>query len=255
MRVRKNRRLPLGLAILAAVFSLAARFEPQEKNPKSVRTSPNYEVQVSLDMTSPFIPDGRMSLAELSLQAVISEVRFEFDPEEDPLLGRCQVSSGKGKGTFSKLVLNEGQLGEKRVAGAFLSARPRDFAAGLAIESEPTEEDEASARSGTPPEKVRLSFWTEFGTPPITWGSELGSASLPDLRMVFEVPFRDLIQGKRFSVTLPYEGRYPEDKGTWKIEVRPAPKKKWGGQFSASAGVTIPRLTMMSRTSRARSSM
>jgi hypothetical protein len=197
-----------------------------KKGKKSLRTSPNYEVQLSLDMTSPFVPDGRMSLAELSLRAVFSAVRFEFDPEEDPLLGRCQVNSGKGKGAFSKLVLNEAQVGEERLAASFLSARPRDFASGLAIESEPTVEDEASARSRTPPEKVRLSFWTEFGTSPITWGSELGSASLPDLKIVFEVPFRDLIQGKRFSLTLPYEGRFPEDKGTWKIEMRPAPKKK-----------------------------
>jgi hypothetical protein len=85
-------------------------------------------------------------------------------------------------------------------------------------------EDEAAVQSRTAPGKVRLCFWTEWGPTPIRWGSELGSATLPDLRIVFEVPFRDLIQGKSFSVTLPYEGLFPEDKGTWKIEVRPGPK-------------------------------
>jgi hypothetical protein len=192
---------------------------------KSVRTSPNYELHLSLDMTSPFIPDGRHSLAEISFKVLFSSVTFEFDPDEDPLLGRCQVNSGKGKGAFSKLVLNDVQKGEERLSPRFLSARPREFSTGLAIESEPMAEDEAAARSRTAPQKVRLSFWTEWEQTPIRWGSELGSASLPDFKVVFEVPFRDLLQGKSFSVTLPYEGLYPEDKGIWKIEVRPAPKK------------------------------
>jgi hypothetical protein len=192
---------------------------------KSVRTSPNYELHLSLDMTSPFIPDGRHSLAGISFKVLFPSVTFEFDPDEDPLLGRCQVNSGKGKGAFSKLVLNDVQKGEERLSPRFLSARPREFSAGLAIESEPMAEDEAAVRSRTAPGKVRLSFWTEWELTPIRWGSELGSASLPDLRIIFEVPFRDLIQGKSFSVTLPCESRYPEDKGIWKIEVRPAPKK------------------------------
>jgi hypothetical protein len=177
-------------------------------------------------MISPFIPDGRHSLAEISFKVLFPSVTFEFDPDEDPLLGRCQVNSGKGKGAFSKLVLNDVQKGEERLSPLFLSARPREFSAGLAIESEPMAEDEAAARSRTAPQKVRLSFWTEWEQTPIRWGSELGSASLPDFKVIFEVPFRDLLQGKSFSVTLPYEGLYPEDKGIWKIEVRPALKKR-----------------------------
>jgi hypothetical protein len=162
----------------------------------------------------------------VSFKVVFPSVTFEFDPDENPLLGRCQVNSGKGKGAFSRLVLNDAQKGEERLSPRFLSARPLEFSADLAIESEPMAEDEAAVHSRTAPEKVRLSFWTEWERMPIRWGSELGSASLPDLKIFFEVAFRDLIQGKRFSVTLPYEGSYPEDKGTWKIEVRPAPKKK-----------------------------
>jgi hypothetical protein len=87
-------------------------------------------------------------------------------------------------------------------------------------------EDEASTRSGTAPGKVRLSFWTEWEAMPIRWGSEFGSASLPDFKVVFEVPFRKLLQGKPYAITFPYEGRYPEDKGIWNIEVRSVPQKK-----------------------------
>jgi hypothetical protein len=193
---------------------------------KRVRTSPDYEVQVSLDMTSPFVADGRQSPAAASFKVVFSAVTFEFDPDEDPLLGRCQVNAGKGKGVFSKLALNDAQRGEERLSPRFLSARPKEFAAGLAIESEPMAEDEAAVPSQAAPEKVRLSFWTEWEQTPIRWGSEFGSEGLPDLKIFFEVPFRDLIQGKRLATTLPYEGRYPEDKGIWTIEMRPLPRKK-----------------------------
>src|SRR4030042_5860381 len=113
-------------------------------------------------MTSPFIPDGRHSLAEISFKVFFPSVTFEFDPDENPLLGRLQVNSGKGKGAFSKLVLNDVQKGEERLSPRFLSARPREFSAGLAIESEPMAEEEAAAAPGTPPDKVRLSFWREW---------------------------------------------------------------------------------------------
>ncbi len=188
--------------------------------------SPNYEVRIFLDLSSPFIPDGRMSLAELVLEVVFSSVTFEFNPDEDPLLGRCQVHTAKGKGKISKLVLNEVQQDGERQRAVFLSARPAEFPADLGVESEPMAEDEAAATSATAPEKVRLAFWTEFGQAALKWGSKFGTASLADLKIVFEVPFRDLLRRKSYSLTLPYEGRYSEDKGTWKIEITPAPKKK-----------------------------
>ena len=194
----------------------------------SIEVSPPYTVTVRLKVESPFVPDGRHSLAEISFEVLFPSVTFEFDPEEDPLLGRCQVNSEKGKGSFSKLALNDVQKDKERLSPRFLSARPREFSAGLAIESEPMAEDEAAAQSKTAPDKVRLSFWTEFGENPIRWGSKYGTEGFPDFKVVFEVPFRDLIQGKSFSATLPYEGRYPEDKGIWTFDFRPEPKKKWG---------------------------
>jgi len=192
----------------------------------STEISPPYTLTVQLLVESPFVPDGRHSLAEISFKVIFPSVTFEFDPEEDPLLGRCQVNSEKGKGTFSKLALNDVQKVEERLSPRFLSARPREFSAGLAIESEPMAEDEEATRSGTAPQKVRLEFWTEFGENPIRWGSKYGTEGLTDFEVVFEVPFRELLQGKPYAITFPYEGRYPEDKGIWTIDFRPGVKKK-----------------------------
>jgi hypothetical protein len=210
--------------VLSTVLSVLSAPAAQDARKKNTLVSPVFAVRVALDAASPFVPDGRHSLAELSFRVDFPSVTFEFDPDEDPLLGRCQVDAGKGKGAFSKLVLNDAQAGEERVPSSFLSARPREFGAGLAIEAEPTAEDEVAAQSKAPPGKVQIAFWTDLGPSPVTWGSKFGSAGLPDLRIVFEVPFLRLIEGKPFSLTLPYQGRYPEDKGTWRIEIHPKTK-------------------------------
>ncbi|MGB7295417.1 MAG: hypothetical protein WBC70_07490 [Candidatus Aminicenantales bacterium] len=196
------------------------------ETPAPVRISPPFTVRVVLEADSPFVPDGRASIAELSLKVVFPFVTFEFDLDEDPLLGRCQVTASNGRGTISRLILNDVQRGDERVAASFLTPRPPDFPAGLGIESEPMEEDESAARSGTAPAKIRLAFWTGFSRAPIRWGSKFGTASLSDFKIVFEVPFRDLLAGKAHSLTLPYQGHHPEDSGTWRIDFRPAPKKK-----------------------------
>jgi hypothetical protein len=189
-------------------------------------SSPPYRVTVSLEFTSPFVPDGRMSLAELSFRVSFTPVFFEFDPAGDPLLGRCQINAHAGKGSFTKIVHNDVQEGNERQKATFLSPRPKEFSAQLDIESEPTEEDEAAAKSRIPPEKVRLTFWTELGLKEVEWGSRLGTNVLPNFKIVFEAPFRDLLSGKPLSVTLPYEGTFAEDKGTWKIEFIPETKKE-----------------------------
>ena len=205
------------------VMTRAGSRRPTAKAQKmSPRLSPPYNIHLSLNVRSPFVPDGRTSLAELALEVIFASVTFEFDASADPLLGRCQVNTAKGKGKISRLVLNEVQRGDERLSASFLSVRPSEFPASLGIESEPMDEEEAAAGSGTAPEKVRLAFWTEFGRTPVRWGSKFGTASLPDLKVVFEVPFRDLLQGKGCLITLPYQGSYPEDSGTWRIEVRPA---------------------------------
>jgi hypothetical protein len=192
----------------------------------STRSSRAYRVTVSLELTSPFVPDGRSSIAELAFRVVFSPVVFEFDPAADPLLGRCQVETGAVRGTFSKLVLNDVQQAGDRRTPAFLTPRPADFTAGIAIESEPMEDGESAAASRVPPLKVRLSFWTDFGADAIRWGSPLGANALDNLRVVCLAPFRDLMEGRPRTITLPYDGRYAEDRGTWKIEFAPETSAK-----------------------------
>jgi hypothetical protein len=205
---------------------VGSRRPSAKEKKRPVQVSPPCDVRISLNATSPFVPDGRTSLAELALEAVFSSVTFEFYPDEDPLLGRCQINAAPGKGKFSKLILNDVERDGERLPASFLSARPAEFPAALAIESEPTAEDEASARSPSPPEKVRLSFWTEFGSTPVKWGSRFGTATLPDFKLTFEASFRELIRGKPFSMSLPYQGNYPEDRGAWQVDIRPRPKKE-----------------------------
>ena len=204
------------------VMTRAGSRRPAAKEKRRpVQVSPPCEVRIALQAASPFVPDGRTSLAELSLEVVFASVTFEFDPDEDPLLGRCQVAAPAGKGKFSKLVLNDVERDGERLPASFLSARPAEFAAALGVESEPMAEDEAAARSAPAPEKVRLAFWTDFSKMPVKWGSRFGTAALPDFKVVFEVPFRDLVRGKSFSATLPYQGTYPEDSGTWQVVIKP----------------------------------
>jgi len=206
----------------AAVFAISARQAGKERHAAATRTSRPYTVTITFEFTSPFVPDGRASIAELAFRVVFAPVVFEFDPEVDPLLGRCQLDSGKVKGVFSKFVLNDSQNGEARQTPAFLTPRPVDFTAGLGIESEPTEDDEMAAASPSPPARIRMSFWTDFGASDIKWGSAIGTDVLENLKTVFEVPFRDLMAGRARTIIHPYGGKYPEDKGTWKIEFVPA---------------------------------
>ena len=220
-------RFPLAIAsltLLTALFVLPG--ENLSKGQKSpLQKSPPCMVHIRLEAVSPFIPDGRASLAELALEAAFSSVTFEFDPDEDPLLGRCQVITEKGEGRIARLVLNDVEKDGDRVPASFLSARPRVFPCVLAVESEPMAEDEEGAGSSLAPEKVRLGFWTEFGHMSVRWGSKFGTENLPDLKLVFEVPLRNLLRGKAYSATSPYVGHYPEDSGTWRVEIRPQPKK------------------------------
>jgi hypothetical protein len=225
---RKGLLIPLALACLlggSAVWAASAPAAAAARIAATAKTSRPYAVTVSFALTSPFIPDGRSSIAKLEFRAVFAPVVFEFDPEGDPLLGRCQLDTGKVKGVFTKFVLNDIQNGEDRQTPVFLTPRPAAFLAGIGIESEPTEDDEAAATSRTPPATIRLSFWTDFGAGEIKWGSTLGTGVLENLKAVFEAPFGDLMAGRARTITFPYEGKYPEDNGTWKIEFTPGIKK------------------------------
>jgi hypothetical protein len=214
-------------AILSAVtaLTLLAGLAPGAGRNAAPRTSRAYTITVSFDLTSPFVPDGRSSIAELEFRVVFAPVVFEFDPAGDPLLGRCQLETGRVEGVFSKFVLNDTQKGEERRTPTFLTPRPVGFLAGLGIESEPMEESDSAGAARVPPASIRLSFWTDFGPGPIRWGTTLGTGSLENFKTVFEAPFADLMAGRSRVITIPYEGKYPEDKGTWRIEFVPGRKK------------------------------
>ncbi len=204
----------------AAAVGVSGRLVDDERHAAAKRISRTFTVTVTFELTSPFVPDGRASIAELAFRVVFAPVVFEFDPTADPLLGRCQLDSGKVRGVFSKLVLNDVQRGEDRQTPTFLSPRPVEFTGGLGIESEPTEDDELAAKASIAPAKIRLNFWTDFGAAEIKWGSTLGTTSLENIKTVFEVPFADLMAGRSRLIEVPFEGNYPEDKGTWKIEFK-----------------------------------
>jgi hypothetical protein len=213
----------LGLAAALALWLGAADAANSASRPK---TSRPYRITVSFELSSPRVPDGRSSVGELAFRVVFSPVVFQFDPSEDPLLGRCQIETGTARGVFTRFALNDVEKDGVRLTPAFLTPRPAGFTAGIGIESEPMAEDEAVATSRVAPARVRLSFWTDFGAKEIKWGSELGINVLRNLRIVFEAPFRDLLAGRPRAVTVPYEGVYPEDKGTWKIEFVPESGKR-----------------------------
>jgi len=225
IRVALGQRVIGSLLVAAAACAVLARPAGAAERAAPPRTSPPYTVTVSFELTSPFVPDGRSSIAALAFRVVFAPVVFEFDPAGDPLLGRCQLETGKVKGVFSIFALNDVQRGEDRKTPVFLTPRPVDFLAGLGIESEPTEDDESAATARVPPAEIRLSFWTDFGAGEIKWGSTLGTASLENIKTVFEAPFADLMAGRSRLITVPYEGKYPEDRGSWKIEFRPGIKK------------------------------
>jgi hypothetical protein len=142
----------------------------------------------------------------------------------DPLLGNCQLTAPEATGKMTHLVLNDVQQGDDRHKPWFTRGPTKTFAANIDIDTEPSSQEGKPRR--VPPNKVNLVFWTDFSQEPTEWGSKLGSNVLANIKLEFEAPFADLMHGKPCTITLPYEGTFPEDKGTWKIEFRPGAKKK-----------------------------
>ena len=188
------------------------------------KASPPYAAIVELEYKSPCAPDGRMSLAEFSFQVVFYPVTFEFDPEADPVLGHCKLTAAEAAGKVTRLVLNDVQEGDDRHKPWFTRGPTKTFAANIDIETEPSSQEGKARR--VPPNKINLVFWTDFSQEPTEWGSKLGSNVLANIKLEFEAPFADLMNGKPRTIQLPYEGTFPEDKGAWKIEFRPETKNK-----------------------------
>ncbi len=100
-----------------------------------------------------------------------------------------------------------------------------DFTAGLGIESEPTEDEESAATSPSPPARIRMSFWTDFGASEIKWGSAIGTAYLENIKTVFEVPFADLMAGRSRTIAILMKGNTPKTRAPGRSNTAPGIRK------------------------------
>ncbi|MDM7994088.1 MAG: hypothetical protein QUT30_00205 [Acidobacteriota bacterium] len=182
-----------------------------------------WTVTVDLHLSSPFVPEpGLMTIADLAMRVVFDDVGFESWPADDPLGGCCAVDSDEGTGSFTRFVLND-TLDEEgaRHRPRFIKGPPKEFDATLMVSTD--EEAMRNPRTGkthSPPEKVRMLFWTSMGLMATHWGGPIGSATLEDFKLEFEAPWRDLISGRPVTLKIPYEGDRDET-GMWTITFTP----------------------------------
>ncbi len=188
------------------------------------QSSPPYTVLVNLRFSSPFVADGRMSIAEFAASVTFEDVVFRYDPEDAMLFDTlyCDVEAEEGRGTVSECTLNDVEPESPRHRAHFLKPPPKEFAALLAVRSQELESEGLPIVAPEVPGRVELRFRTQFGRNRIVWGASEGSAELADLELIFEVPWRKLLSGEAVSVTAPYQGAFPEDRGNWWVEFLPA---------------------------------
>jgi len=223
----KSSRL-LGVACSILLLGQGAGFlpaSPQAKKPTR-RVSPPYTVMVALEATSPFVPDGRMSFADLAFSATFKNVVFIFDP--DAGAGLTEVHDGKL--FLTRHAFNDVAAPDDRHRPWVKKEWPAEFPASLQEGWLEREEDEEPEQDEMPlvlivPDKVKISFHARFGLLDLEWVSKLGTNVLSNMLFEFEAPLWPLIEGKPHTMKLPYEGDYPEDKGQWWIEFIPAGKK------------------------------
>jgi hypothetical protein len=200
--------------------------EPQAKK-QGVRSSPPYTVLVSLQARSPFVADGRMSIADLAFSATFKDVVFYYERGKGP---------GVSEKYDGKLFLTQHEFNDVDDSGDrhrpwVKKEWPVEFPASLVggwveREEEPETDPEVDDIPLVPlvPGTIKLGFHARFGLLDLEWFSKLGSCVLSNMLFEFEVPWPPLLDGKPHTLKLPYEGDYPEDTGTWWIEF--IPKKR-----------------------------
>ncbi|NLX18672.1 MAG: hypothetical protein GXY53_05235 [Desulfobulbus sp.] len=197
---------------------------PLQAKKAGVRFSPKYTVMVSLQATSPYVPDGRMSFADLAFSATFKDVVFIYDPAH----GAGFVENHDGKLLLTRREFNDVYDGESRHRPWIEKPWPAEFSASLLASS--NEEDADEGDEDIPPlplipDKIGIGFYARFGLLDLEWCSNLGSNVLSDMLFEFQVPLEQLMEGRPLSLNLPYQGAYAEDKGTWWIEFIPAKSK------------------------------
>jgi len=213
-------RFVLWIAFASLVFP--ARNQSDEQKSKA-QNSPPYSVLVNLRFSSPFVPDGRMSLAEFAASVTFKNVVFQYDPGDNLLSDSlyCYVDAEEGTGTVSECRLNDVEPESPRHKAHFIKPPPQKFTALLRVQSQDLEAYSLPLIPLEAPAKVALCFRTLFGRDRIVWGASEGSAELEELEACFDVAWLKLLKGEPVSVALDYKGTYPEDTGKWWIEFLP----------------------------------
>ncbi|OGD12088.1 MAG: hypothetical protein A2Y86_09230 [Candidatus Aminicenantes bacterium RBG_13_62_12] len=225
MKMRAIRHFIFAAVLLGCWAGLRGA-PPQAKKPAR-RTSPPYTVMVSLQATSPFVPDGRMSIADLAFSATFKDVVFVYDPKG----GAGMTERHDGKLLLTRHEFNDVAAPDDRHRPWVKKAWPMEFPASLVegwVERE--EEEPPKDLHDIPivplvPKSIKLGFYARFGLLDLEWISKLGSNVLSNMLYEFEAPLWTLIDGKPVTLKFDYEGDYPEDSGVWWIEFIP-PKKK-----------------------------
>jgi len=226
MKIRITKHFALAGALLGVFIGLLPASVFAQK--KTERKSPPYTVVVALETTSPFVGDGRMTLADFAFSATFKDVFFVFDPAE--AFEFCSIEAEDGKLFLTRHEFNDVQEGDDRHRPWVKKEWPKEFPASFNVSMEqnittaPADKDGLAIVPLVPPEKVKLRFHAEFGLLDLVWFSKLGSNALSDMFFEFEVPWLELLSGKPLTLKLPYEGNDPEEKGVWWIEF--IPKKK-----------------------------
>jgi hypothetical protein len=189
------------------------------------RVSLPYSVMVALEARSPFVADGRMSIADLVFSATFKEVVFFYDRDQGPGF----MGDHNGKLFLTRHEFNDVEGGCDRHKPWVKKAWPLEFAASLVNGWIEREDEPAASDDGIPlvplvPGTVKIGFYARFGLLDLEWFSELGSCVLSNMLYEFEAPWAPLLDGKPLTLKFPYQGDYAEDTGTWWIEFVPVRK-------------------------------
>lgn len=223
MKMRIVWRLLFAALILGSWTGL--RPEPSQTKKPARRVSPPYTVMVSLQAASPFVADGRMSIADLAFSATFKDVVFTYDHPRGVFL----TEKHDGKLLLTRHEFNDVAGPDDRHKPWVKKPWPMEFPASLVEgwierEEEPPKDPYNIPLVPLVPDKVRLGFYARFGLLDLEWFSKLGSCVLSNMLYEFEAPLWPLIEGKPVTLKFDYEGDYPEDTGQWWIEFIPQKK-------------------------------
>ncbi|MDW7761336.1 MAG: hypothetical protein SCM96_11975 [Acidobacteriota bacterium] len=212
----------VSLILLLGVWA-DLRPDPEQSKKSARRTSPPYTVMVAIEMSSPYVPDGRMTFADLAFSATFRDV-VVFN---DPARGAGIIEDQGGRLFLTRHAFNDVYDGAERHKPWVEKAWPNEFAASLLSGWSEKDEDEVTLdMEGMPiaplvKETVKIGFLARFGLLDLEWISKLGSNVLSNMLFEFQAPLNPLLEGKPLTLKFPYEGGDPEDHGEWWIEFIP----------------------------------